>query len=97
MSNLPGSNLATPDPAFSTEAIAAVIVAIVTNAVILFELDLSDERQAALVTLLNTFVVVGYFVHGFLVRRKRAEVVAEQIRSNADNAFAAGQASAKES
>lgn len=76
----------TPDPALSTEAIAALLVALATNALILFQLDLTDAQTAALTGLVNGLVIVGYFVHGLLVRRKRVDVVVAETYASVDKA-----------
>lgn len=62
--------LKTPD--FTPEAIAAVLILIVTNAIILFGLDFSSERQAAITGLVNGVVLVGFLVHSAIIRHGRA-------------------------
>lgn len=73
----------TPDPAVSTEAIAALLVALATNLIVLFGLDLTDAQTGALVGVVNGLVVVGYFVHGLYVRRGRAEIAVAKIDAQA--------------
>lgn len=66
--------LATPD--FTPAAIVAVLLGIASNAYILFGLDVTDERKAAISGLITTGVAIAFLAHDAVVRHGRANVAA---------------------
>jgi hypothetical protein len=62
--------LSTPD--FTPQAVAAFVILLVTNGVILFGLTLAPAKEAALEALVNGVAVVGFLVHDAIVRHGRA-------------------------
>jgi high-affinity Fe2+/Pb2+ permease len=66
----------TPDPIQTTEALAAVVAALVGELIILLGLDISDERKSALSTIILMVFAIGAFLHGAWVRGKRNEAQA---------------------
>lgn len=69
----------TPDPIVSTEAIGAIVIAAVTNAIVLLGLDVSPDRQAALIALINTVLAAYVLYHGARVRGARALGSAKKV------------------
>lgn len=70
----------TPD--FTPQAIAAFVMVVGTNLLVLFNFNITDTKKAALESLVNGVAVVGFLVHDFVVRKARAGVVAAQISSS---------------
>jgi hypothetical protein len=71
MSSMPtDTELKTPD--FTPEAIVALILGIVSNLIVLFELDLSDARKGAISGLITTGVLVAFLFHSAIIRKGRA-------------------------
>lgn len=60
----------TPD--FTPPAIAGIILAVITNAIVLVGLDATDAQKAAITGLVNALVVVAFLVHDAVVRHGRA-------------------------
>lgn len=67
-----GQPMQTPDPWLTSEQFGALAVTVITNVIVLFGLDVSDARQAALIALVNTAYTVFVFVHAAVVRNGRA-------------------------
>jgi hypothetical protein len=71
--------MSTPD--FTPEALAALAVTIAGNLIIIFGLEMTADRQAALFALINNSFVVAFLVHSAWIRGKRAENAAEVLRA----------------
>jgi hypothetical protein len=67
-----GTSLNTPDPITSSEAIGAIVIGVITNLIVLFQLNLTDVQQAAIAGLVNSLLLVFVLVHGAIVRKGRA-------------------------
>ena len=67
----PQEPLKTPD--FTPEAITALILGVVANLIVLFELDLSDARKGAISGLITTGVLVAFLFHSAIIRKGRAQ------------------------
>jgi uncharacterized protein YegP (UPF0339 family) len=53
--------VATPD--FTPPAIAAFVMLVITNLIVLLGVDISDTKKAAIAGLVNAVVIVGFLVH----------------------------------
>ncbi len=62
----------TPDPITSTESLGAIAIGVLTNLIVLFQLDISDDQQGAIVGIVNAIVAAFVLYHGARVRAGRA-------------------------
>jgi hypothetical protein len=63
--------VSTPD--FTPPAIAAFVMLFVTNLIVLFGIDITDARKAAVEGLVNGIVILGFLLHDAIVRHGRAQ------------------------
>lgn len=63
----------TPD--FTPEAIAAILLGIITNLVVLFGLDLTDAQTGAITGAVSSIVLAAFLIHSAVVRHGRANAV----------------------
>ncbi len=77
--------MSTPDitPAQIVSMIAALLGAIVA----LFGLDLSDQQQAAVLTIAGVFVPIAFMVSDAMIRRGRAKLAAANVYAKAESAL----------
>lgn len=68
--------MSTPD--ITPQAIGAFVILLVTNALVLFNFNVTDSKKAAIEGIVNGVAVVGFLVHDFVIRGNRAKVVAAQ-------------------
>lgn len=68
--------MATPDPLLTYESFAALAATIITNLIVLFELNISDARQASLLSLVNAAYVVAMLIYSSVVRNGRSRSLA---------------------
>jgi hypothetical protein len=66
--------LQTPD--FTPPAIAAFVMLVITNLIVLLGVDINDTKKAAIAGLVNAVVIIGFLVHDAIVRHGRANVAA---------------------
>lgn len=71
----------TPD--FTPQALAAFVLLLLTNALVLFGIDLAPGKEAAIETLLNGVAVIGFLAHDLLLRRARAQNAVQLATANA--------------
>lgn len=64
----------TPD--ITPAAITALVLAIVTNAVLLFGLDLTDAQRGATSGLITAVVLAAFLIHDAIIRQGRAKISA---------------------
>jgi hypothetical protein len=62
----------TPDPLFTSEQLAAFAATLIPAVVTLFGLDFSDEKKAALVTIIGAVYTAFTLYHAARVRGSRA-------------------------
>ena len=62
--------LKTPD--FTPEAIVALALGVVTNCIVLFGLNLTDSKKAAVSGLVSAVVLGAFLIHSAIVRHGRA-------------------------
>lgn len=65
----------TPD--ITLAQIIGWVTALITSALILFKLDMTDAQKGALLALSTTLVTVGWFVADMIIRKARNERVAK--------------------
>lgn len=61
---------ATPD--FTPEAIVSIVLGVISNLVILFELDLTDAQRGAISGLVTAVVLAAFLIHSAVIRSGRA-------------------------
>ncbi len=66
----------TPD--FTPEALASLAVTVITNAMILWGLDIGAKRESALVTIVNAAFVVAFLIHSAIIRNGRSRGTANR-------------------
>ena len=49
------------------------MLGVVSNGIVLFGLDLSERRKAAITGLITTGVLVGFLFHSAIIRKGRAQ------------------------
>lgn len=60
----------TPD--FTPQAVAAFVILVATNVIILFGLNITPKKEAAFEALVNGVAVAAFLVHDAIVRHGRA-------------------------
>lgn len=66
------TTFATPDPLSTTESVGAIAIAVITNIIVLFQLNVSDMQKSAIVGIVNAVVAAAVLYHGSRVRAGRA-------------------------
>jgi hypothetical protein len=67
----------TPD--FTPVGIASIVLAFITNLVVLFNLDLSDAQRGAITGLVSAIVLAAFLIHDAVIRHGRAKVAAAAV------------------
>jgi uncharacterized membrane protein (UPF0136 family) len=60
----------TPD--FTPEAIVSLVLGVISNLVVLFELHLTDPQRGAISGLITTVVLAAFLIHSAVIRSGRA-------------------------
>lgn len=63
-------------PDITPAAIISIVLLIITNAIVLFGLDLTDARKSAIEGLVNGVVLAAFLIHDSIIRHGRANVAA---------------------
>jgi hypothetical protein len=74
----PAGQFETPDPIVTTETLGAIVIGVITNLIVLFQLNIDDARQGAIVALVNAVIAAYVLYHGSRVRAGRAQGTASK-------------------
>jgi hypothetical protein len=74
----------TPD--FTPAGIGAILLALITNLIVLFDLDLSDAQRGAITGVVSAVVLAAFLIHDAVIRHGRANVAAAAVASGGDTA-----------
>jgi hypothetical protein len=66
--------VSTPD--VTPAAIISIALLVITNAIVLFGLDLTDARKSAVEGLVNGVVLAAFLIHDAVIRHGRAQAFA---------------------
>jgi hypothetical protein len=66
----PPKEFKTPD--FTPEGIVALVLGVITNLVILFDLNLTDAQTGALSGLVTAIILAAFLIHSAVIRSGRA-------------------------
>lgn len=74
----------TPD--FTPAGISAILLALITNLIVLFDLDLSDAQRGGITGAVSAVVLAAFLIHDAVIRHGRANIAAAAIASGGDTA-----------
>jgi hypothetical protein len=69
--------VSTPD--FTPPAIAAFVMLVITNLIVLLGVDITDTKKAAIAALVNAVVIVGFLVHDAWSTTRSSGTVARSV------------------
>jgi hypothetical protein len=69
----------TPD--FTPVGITSILLAVVTNLVVIFGLDISSAQQGAITGLVSAIVLAAFLIHDAVIRHGRAGIAAAAVSS----------------